>query len=314
MIRVSGLREGKKLFKALGSDIRIAILELLLEDDNMNLNDLATALNLTNGALTSHIRQLEEAGMIAVNTKNSAGNEKKYCVTAERILVQIRKERESSNHYETDIKVGSYSDYMVAPSCGLSTATHYIGQVDDPRYFSHPDRAECEILWFTEGYVEYILPNLLPPNQKADQITISAELCSEAPGSNNQWPSDIHFYLNGVLLGAWTSPGDFGDIKGRFTPEWWNANMNQYGLLKSVTVNHDGSFIDGIKMSDTTIDRLELHQNSPVRFRFAVPAEAEHVGGLTIFGKSFGNYNQDIKVRVEYSPKEKSSRNPGKLL
>ncbi|MBS6645382.1 MAG: winged helix-turn-helix transcriptional regulator [Clostridiaceae bacterium] len=306
MIRVSSLREGKKLFKALGSDIRIAILELLLEDDNMNLNDLATALNLTNGALTSHIRLLEEAGMIAVNTKNSVGNEKKYSVTAERLLVQIRKEKEASNTYEADIKVGSYSDYRVAPSCGLSTAAHYIGQVDDPRYFSHPDRAECEILWFTEGYVEYILPNLLPPRQKADQITISAELCSEAPGSNNQWPSDIHFYLNGEFLGLWTSPGDFGDMKGRFTPEWWNVNMNQYGLLKCITVNHEGSFIDGIKMSDTTIDQLELNQNSPVRFRFSVPSEAEHVGGLTIFGKSFGNYNQDIKVRVEFSANEET--------
>jgi predicted transcriptional regulator len=33
-----------------------------------------------------------------------------------------------------------------------------------------------------------------------------------------------------------------------------------------------------------------------------VPDTAEHVGGLTIFGKSFGNYNQDIEVRMSYSP------------
>lgn len=304
MIRVSSLKEGKKLFKALGSDIRIAILELLLEDDNRNLNDLATALNLTNGALTSHIRLLEEAGIIAVDTKSSMGNEKKYRVTAERMLVQIRREKAPLNTYEAEIKVGSYSDYMVAPSCGLSSPTHYLGQVDDPRYFSHPDRNECEILWFTEGYVEYILPNLLPFHQKADQITVSAELCSEAPGSNSQWPSDIYFYINGICLGFWTSPGDFGDMKGRFTPDWWNSNMNQYGLLKSIAVNHEGTFVDGIRISEVTVDQLELHENSPVRFRFSVPSEAEHVGGLTIFGKSFGNYNQDIKVKVEYSPKD----------
>ena len=34
----------------------------------------------------------------------------------------------------------------------------------------------------------------------------------------------------------------------------------------------------------------------------AVPDTAEHVGGLTIYGKSFGNYNQDINVRISYSP------------
>jgi predicted transcriptional regulator len=26
------------------------------------------------------------------------------------------------------------------------------------------------------------------------------------------------------------------------------------------------------------------------------------VGGLTLYGKSFGNYDQDINVRISYSP------------
>lgn len=304
MIQISGLKEGKKLFKALGSDIRIEILELLLEHDNMNINDLARALNLTNGALTSHIRLLDEAGIIAVDADTSVGNEKRYRVTAERILVQLRREPDDANSYEADIKVGLYSDYSVSPSCGLSTPTHYIGQVDDPRFFSHPDRCGCDILWFTEGYVEYILPNLLPAGQKADQISVTAELGSEAPGHKDVWPSDIHFYINGILLGVWTSPGDFGGMKGAYSPDWWNSNMNQYGLLKCISVNHQGSFIDGIRMSDVTVDQLKLDGSSPVRFRFAVPPEAQHVGGLTIFGRNFGNYNQDIRMKMEYSPKQ----------
>lgn len=36
--------------------------------------------------------------------------------------------------------------------------------------------------------------------------------------------------------------------------------------------------------------------------RFAVDCKAEHVGGLTIFGKTFGNYGQDIKVNIHYAP------------
>ena len=34
----------------------------------------------------------------------------------------------------------------------------------------------------------------------------------------------------------------------------------------------------------------------------AIEEDADHVGGLTLFGKSFGNYGQDIQVRLYYSP------------
>ena len=37
---------------------------------------------------------------------------------------------------------------------------------------------------------------------------------------------------NDTLVGTWTSPGDYGDVRGMFTPEWWPQNWNQYGLLK----------------------------------------------------------------------------------
>ena len=51
-----------------------------------------------------------------------------------------------------------------------------------------------------------------PPYGRITQLTVSAELSSEAPGVNNQWPSDISFSINDVLVGTWTSPGDFGDV------------------------------------------------------------------------------------------------------
>ena len=34
--------------------------------------------------------------------------------------------------------------------------------------------------------------------------------------------------------------------------------------------------------------------------RFSVPDSAEHVGGLTLFGRGFGNYNQDIEFHIQY--------------
>ena len=44
------------------------------------------------------------------------------------------------------------------------------------------------------------------------------ELSSEVPGTNADWPSDISIWVNDVKVGTWTSPGDYGDKRGRFTP------------------------------------------------------------------------------------------------
>ena len=50
--------------------------------------------------------------------------------------------------------------------------------MDDPRYFAHPDRAEAGILWLSKGYVEYLVPNILPAGQKIDEITFTMETVS----------------------------------------------------------------------------------------------------------------------------------------
>ena len=278
MLHITSLNEGLELFKALGSDVRIEILNILLENDNMSMNELASRLNITNGALTSHIKKLENCGLITTSSESAVHGNQKIC--------------------------SIHLNYQICPTCGLASADALIGEVDDPRYFEHPDRYNADILWFTRGYVEYAIPNFIPASKKITQITISAELSSEAPGTNNDWPSDISFYLNDIHIGDWTSPGDFGDVKGLLTPDWWYASWNQYGLLKQLVINQKGTYIDGLKISDVKIDDFHLNCRSSIRFRLAVEDDARHVGGLTIFGKSFGNYSQDIKVSLGYAPME----------
>ena len=305
MLHIKSLDEGLELFKALGSDVRVEIIKILLNENAMNMNELASRLKITNGALTSHIKKLEETGVVTVSSEASGhGNQKVCSVHLDKILIDLENRPQNENIYTTDIKVGLFSDYSVYPTCGLANSQRLIGEVDDTRYFAHPDRYEADILWFTKGYVEYAIPNFVPSNQKIDEICISAELSSEAPGVNNVWPSDIYFYLNETLLGTWTSPGDFGDVKGIFTPDWWFPNWNQYGLLKMLVINHKGTFIDGLQISDVSIDQFNLTSKSPLKLRLEVPDNAEHVGGLTIFGRGFGNYNQDINVKMAYSPLE----------
>lgn len=305
MLHITSLNEGLEIFKALGSDVRIEILNILLENNNMSMNELASRLNITNGALTSHIKKLESSGLITTSSESAGhGNQKICSVHLDKILIDLERQEDFQNVYNTELKVGHYSAYSICPTCGLASSKALIGEVDDARYFEHPDRYNADILWFTKGYVEYIIPNFIPSSQRITQITISAELSSEAPGVNNVWPSDISFYLNDVCIGTWLSPGDFGDSKGLFTPDWWFPNWNQYGLLKLLVINKKGTYIDGLKISDVTIDSFDLDYRSGIRFRMAVEDDAEHVGGLTIFGKSFGNYGQDIKVSLNYAPIE----------
>ncbi|PXV91747.1 putative transcriptional regulator [Lachnotalea glycerini] len=303
MLHIKSLDEGLAIFKALGSDIRVEVIKLLLKNQNMNMNELATKLNITNGALTSHIKKLEDCGIISISNESTGhGNQKICAVHLDKILIELDTESTLNNVFETSIQVGHYSDYLIYPTCGLASTSAIIGQVDDPRYFAHPNRYDASILWLTHGYVEYDIPNFIPASQKIDQITISVELSSEAPGSNNIWPSDIYFHLNNTCIGTWTSPGDFGDTKGIFNPDWWFSNWNQYGLLKLLVINRNGTFIDGLKISDVSILDFNFDYKSTIRLKFEVPETARHVGGLTIFGKSFGNYNQDINVRIDYSP------------
>lgn len=96
-------------------------------------------------------------------------------------------------------------------------------------------------------------------------------------------------------------------MRGIFTPDWWYPNWNQYGLLKILVINKRGTFIDGLQVSDISIGNFDFDYHSTIKLRLEVEDDAEHVGGLTIFGKTFGNYNQDIDVRINYSPIADSS-------
>lgn len=301
MLHIQKPCDGLGLFKALGSEVRLEIVRLLIEQP-MNMNELAGRLHITNGALTTHIRKLEECGVVATSSDSSGHGNQKICqVIPDKILIDLKgSPHPAENICGVDLKVGRYSSCQAYPTCGLATSQRLIGVVDDYRYFSHPDHFDADILWLARGYVEYQIPNFAPANRHITQITVSAELSSEAPGVNSHWPSDISFYINDTYVGVWTSPGDFGDVPGIFTPDWWFPNWNQYGLLKMLTVNDHGTFMDGLKISEVCIADLKLDGTFMFNLRFSVDQKAEHVGGLTIFGKTFGNYAQDIQVTLGY--------------
>ncbi|MFD1957413.1 ArsR/SmtB family transcription factor [Paenibacillus thailandensis] len=289
------------VFEAISSNVRIQVIHLLSQRP-MNIKELAEALGLSSAIMTMHVKKLEKAGLVRSEmTPGKGGAAQKVCrLTVEDLEVAFPAKNVVPREVRrTEVSVGHFTDLNIQPTCGICTRNSVIGIFDDPRCFLDPDRLNAKILWFGQGYIEYKLPNYLMGSEVPEELEISMEISSEAPYTNNNWPSDITFYFNGVRLGMWTSPGDFGG-KGKLNPPWWFESVNQYGLLKHLIVKKEGTFMDGIKLSDVTIDEIDV-RNSQWTFRIAVESDAEHIGGVTLFGSGFGNHNQDLVFRLYYT-------------
>ena len=102
MLHITSLNDGLEIFKALGSDVRVEILNILLENNNMSMNELASRLKITNGALTSHVKKLESCGLITTSSESAGhGNQKICSVHLDKILIDLEKEEDFSNVYNT---------------------------------------------------------------------------------------------------------------------------------------------------------------------------------------------------------------------
>jgi predicted transcriptional regulator len=292
-----------ELFKALASETRVSILQYL-GDRVVPVNRIAAALGLAPSTASMHIAILEKAGLIHTEMRAASRGLQKVCArTYDELIVELpRGQHEVRAGIEQSMPVGAYSDFHVEPTCGLAGVTGLIGYLDDPGSFYEPERMAAQLIWFRTGYVEYRFPNRVPSGAQNRSLQITAEVCSEAPLHEADWPSDIGVWVNDVHLGDWTCPGDFGGTHGRFTPTWWEEKDSQFGVLKRWRVTAAGTTVDGVPLSPIQIGDLGLRAGEPVRVRLGVRADAVHRGGINIFGRAFGNYPQDVELRVEYDP------------
>jgi predicted transcriptional regulator len=141
--------------------------------------------------------------------------------------------------------------------------------------------------------VEYKFPNTITNVSLVHLIDFSLELCSEAPLYRLDWPSDITLWINGVEIGLWTSPSDFGGVRGILTPHWWGDHNTQYGVYKTWSVMNDASYIDGKKISNVTLKDVLKKPSPCFTVRIGVKKGAANDGGVNIFGKKFGNYETE---------------------
>lgn len=297
-IVINPLEDIAKL-KALASEPRIQMLNLT-RNKTLNINEISEALKLPQSTVATHIAILEDSGLIVTESVRAKKGNQKLCHPSFRdILIQFpEKQNEQKNYTEIEMPIGIFTDCHVTAPCGLCSTEKIIGLLDIPDSFLNPDRMKAGLLWCGSGTFEYKFPNnSMYDQKKLSKLEISMELSSEVPGTNPNWPSDITLWLNKVEIGTWVSPGDFGDKRGRYTPLWWKLEGSQYGLLKHFSVTNDGSFVDGVKISNVKLADLQISEHHSIRVKVGVKENAEHSGGMNIFGKGFGNYDQGIILR-----------------
>jgi predicted transcriptional regulator len=297
----SNLAAFEEILKALGSDKRLAILQYL-GAHTCSVLEIADALGWPPSTVTLHVNILEHAGLIKTEIRPASRGLQKVCARMyDRVTIQLPFERlQEELTSDVVMPLGAYVDARAIPTCGLVSQTGIIGHLDDPATFFEPERFNAQLIWFHKGYVEYRFPNRLPPNVALDAVELSFEACSEAPLHHSDWPSDITVWINGVEIGTWTSPADFGGNRGVLTPEWWDSDNSQYGLLKVWKVTRNGSFVDGMRVSDVTIETLKLGVGGTLTARIGIKDDAANVGGINLFGSRFGNYPQDLLLRYRY--------------
>ncbi|MBZ9935689.1 helix-turn-helix domain-containing protein [Mesorhizobium sp. BR1-1-16] len=298
--------ESHAAVRALSSPARIDILRLLHAEGPMNVNEISVALGLPQSTVATSVQALEQADLIDTKTVKARKGHQKICSARyAEIVIRFDKEMKAPDDeaIEVSMPIGLYTSCAVEAPCGLCSTEGVIGMLDVPNHFLDPSRMQAGLIWFGRGFVEYKFPNnarLL--NERISAVEFSMELSSEVPGTNPDWPSDITLWVNNVAVGTWTSPGDYGDKRGLFTPRWWKLEGSQYGTLKTWTISERGSFIDDIKISDINLGDLDIDRHHSIRLRIGIAENAKNPGGINIFGRGFGNFDQDIVMRLYRQP------------
>ncbi len=297
---------------ALSSPVRISIIQELCEK-SMSVKELAFRLNIPMSSASENVRILENADLIHTFYQAGKHGSLKLCaIKYERVFIDLIRQYDEANvnRYSVDMPIGGFYDFRIQSTCGLVGEKEFIGTDDDVRTFYSPQRHKTQLLWFKCGYVEYRFSK--PADfEKINRLQFSLEICSEAPGYRNDFPSDITFWINGTEICDWMCPGDFGGRRGVLTPDWWPINSTQYGLLKNLVVNPSGSFLDDTFASRVNLDKLNLSAGDYISFKIGVKDTARNVGGINIFGEKFGNHAQNIIMTVEYEKKDKTGGRGG---
>ena len=301
---ISDAASADELYKtchALGSKERIAILNLI-QTRPMTIKELSQILNLPVSSITLHTNILNEGNLINIEYKPNKKGLVKLCSRAVNtilILIDNVENNEELIEQNYEMPIGNFTDINIKSPCGIAGKYSGIGEYDEISTFYLPNRHKAELLWFSDGDITYKFPNTIKDPSNVNSIEFSLEICSETLYSRNDWPSDITFWINDTEITTWTSPGDFGGRRGKYTPDYWFINSTQYGMLKNIKIDKNGIYLDNNLISNNlTLDDIDLMNSNSIDFKIGIKPDAVHKGGINIFGKNFGDHDQAIIMKV----------------
>ncbi|MDD3334635.1 MAG: helix-turn-helix domain-containing protein [Eubacteriales bacterium] len=293
----------EELAHALGTELRLHIMQLVGERP-LSVAELAEKLGVPVSTCSLNVQVLESAKLLRCERLPGQRGTAKICSRRlDQVTFDLRLPSEMKKEVQAlEIPVGCYSSVgEITATCGMTDHVSLNKYFDNPACFLHPYHFTAGLIWMHSGYVEYTIPPFenLP---ELRELEITFEACAEAPSYCNDWPSDIYVEVNGCELGVWRCPGDYGGRRGLLNPDWWSDLDTQYGELKSWRVLQGCTKLNGEYLSSVRLEDLHLDSPAGVSIRLGVHADAKCVGGMNLFGASFGDHPQGIVVRSYYEP------------
>lgn len=286
--------------RALSAQPRARILNLLATR-SLNVSEIALALGISQPNTSTHIRILEEAGLVESESVSTGRALEKRCwLKFDRLTFEAVPEPvpDPVQVQVVSMPVGLFTAMSIPQEYGLASETVFLQNGTNTILTS--DRAQAQILWFGRGWVEYTFPCILSQQAQVVGIEFEGEMCSETLYYDNSYKSDITLWLNGAEIATWTCPGDFGGRKGRLTPSWWPKDGTQFGVITTWSVDGTGSRINDEPAGGCRIQDLGLVNGRPIIVRIGNRGDAIHRGGMNLFGRRFGDYPQDLILRISY--------------
>jgi len=287
--------------RALSVPERLQIINILMQRSR-TITEIAKMIDRPLTSATFHVKALEKAKIIYSEKFSTLKGTSRICyINCFSININFLQPLASvSQHFSFDMPVGHFTSVNPGELCGIACAGHIIQPTNDPTVFYRNDRIDAQIVWMNSGNISYKFPNILKNiSHEISDIKFSLEICSEAPNYRIEFPSDITIWVNDTEVLTFTSPGDFGERRGKLTPEWWPGAATQYGILKNISIRKHGSFLDEkLHSSDINLEKLNLNKYDFIKLTVGIKENARFIGGFNLFGEKFGDFPQNILMEI----------------
>ncbi len=281
--------------EAFASEIRLNIVKQLREK-SYSIAELRKMNNISYSSILFHINILNKAGIVDINyMPSNKGHVQIISLKYRHFFIENQTVKNKNEVFYQSIGVGCFTKHHVYGHCGMAgTDFSLMGMNTD---LLDSQRFNASLIWAESGFLEYQFSKNKFKNKTVKELKFSLEICSEAQYYREDWKSDITFSINGIEVCMWQSPGDFGERRGTLNPVEWPSCNTQYGILLTICVNENGTYINEKKYSNNiTINDLKIKNNTGITFKIHSKEDAIHHGGFNIFGKNFGDYSQDIEL------------------